>query len=106
MSPRRNSESRPRRFVPSLALAVAAVAFAVACTASAPVGITKSEALVAGCSKLGEVSVDKNVADGEVNAALVAQARKQNGNYVVIASDGARTGVAYRCTTPSAAASR
>jgi len=36
-----------------------------------------------------------------VNEALAAQARKQNGNYVVVASDGARTGVAYRCTSPS-----
>ena len=108
MSPRRNFASRPLRFVLPFAsaLSLAAIVLSAACAASAPVGITKSVAMVAGCSQLGEVTVDKKVPEGDVNDALAAQARKQNGNYVVVASDGARTGVAYRCTTPSAAASR
>lgn len=90
----------------SLAAALASLFSFGACLASSTVGITKSEAMVAGCSKLGEVTVEKKVPEGDVNDALAAQARKQNANYVVVASDGARTGVAYRCTTPSAAASR
>jgi hypothetical protein len=105
MSPRRNLTSLPIRAVLSLAV-VASVGLAAACASSTNVGITKSDAVVAGCSKLGEVSVDKRVPESDVNDALAAEARKQNGNYVVIGSDGARTGVAYRCATPSAAASR
>jgi hypothetical protein len=60
--------------------------------------------MVAGCAKLSEVTVDKKVAESDVNDALAAQARKQNGNYVVVAGDGARTGVAYRCTSPGTSA--
>jgi hypothetical protein len=104
MNPRRLPDPASKLFAVLSILAIACLA--AACAATAPVGITKSEAMVAGCSKLGEVTVDKKVPDGDVNDALAAQARQQNGNYVVVASDGARTGVAYRCTTPSAAASR
>jgi len=95
MNPRRNAR------VSILSISLAAVCLAAACASSTPVGITKSDAMVSGCAKLSEVSVDKKVPEDEVNEALAAQARKQNGNYVVVASDGARTGVAYRCTSPS-----
>jgi hypothetical protein len=79
---------------------------AVGCASSTPVGITKSDAMVAGCAKLGEVSIDKKTPDADVADALAKEARKQNGNYVVVAQDGAREGVAYRCTSPAIAASR
>jgi hypothetical protein len=108
MNPRRHPASSLKFGIALAAFSSVALALATGCasSSSAPVGITKSEAMVAGCSKLGEVTVEKKVPDGDVNNELAAQARKQNANYVVVATDGARTGVAYRCTSPSAAASR
>ena len=101
-----HSSRKSARSLVSLLAFGALAAVATGCASSTPVGVTKSEALVAGCSKLGEVSVDKKTPDFEVTDALAAEARKQNGNYVVVAEDGARQGVAYRCTSPAIAASR
>jgi hypothetical protein len=68
-----------------------------------PVGITRSETLVAGCQKLGDVSVAPRTADGDVVSALTDQARAKGADYVLVPSDGARSGAAYRCQSPSVA---
>ena len=108
MNPRRHPASSRKLGIALAAFSSVALAVGPRCVteASDSVGITKSESMVAGCSKLGDVNVEKKVPDSDVNDALAAQARKQNANYVVVPTDGARTGVAYRCTSPSAAASR
>jgi hypothetical protein len=89
-----------------LSISLAAACLAAACASSTPVSITKSDAMVTGCAKLADVTVDKKIPESDVNDALAAEARKQNGNYVVVASDGARTGVAYHCTSPAISATR
>lgn len=85
---------------------LALVSLASACASSAPVGITKSEAIVAGCSKVGDVSVDKKVPEADLNNSLADEARRKGANYVVVGADGARTGTAYRCSQPPAIAGR
>ena len=96
-----------KRFLGSLAV-VALIAAALGCSlnASGPVGITKTEAVVAGCQNLGEVSVPANVPNDDVNIELSGAARAKGANYVLIQSDGARSGAAYRCSAPTASASR
>jgi predicted aminopeptidase len=66
------------------------------------VSITKSRELVANCQEVGEVSVDSNTRDDGVVARLSSAARRKGANYVLVASDGARSGVAYRCEMPAA----
>jgi hypothetical protein len=76
----------------------------IACTASSgSVGVTTSESLVAGCQKVGDVAISEKTAPGEIKAALSDAARKQGANYVLLSSDGARSGAAYRCQTPATA---
>ena len=77
---------------------------AVACSQNAfeTVGVTKSEAIVSGCQKVGDVAVDANTPDSKVSEELSDAARSKGANYVLVASDGARTGSAYRCGMPSA----
>ncbi|HYK42053.1 MAG TPA: hypothetical protein VE007_06655 [Thermoanaerobaculia bacterium] len=85
-------------------LSLAALAGTAACTQNAftPVSITTTEAVVAGCQKVGQIDAKTTTASPDVNDELTAAARKQGANYVVLASEGARTGVAYRCQTPTA----
>lgn len=66
------------------------------------VSFTSSESIVAGCQKVGEIGVDK---DAKVNVLteLADQARSKGANYVLRASDDARTGAAYRCEAPRVA---
>lgn len=89
-----------------IGLVLALAGITSACASSAPVGITKSEAMVAGCEKVGDVSVDKKVPVDQLNDALSAEARNKGANYVVVAEDGAHAGTAYRCTAPGVAAGR
>jgi hypothetical protein len=92
------------RFRIGAVLSLAALAGTAACTQNAftPVAITTSEAVVAGCQKVGQVDAKTTTASPDVNDELTAAARRERANYVVIASEGARTGVAYRCETPTA----
>jgi hypothetical protein len=88
----------------SAVLSLAALAGAAACTQNAftPVAITTSDALVAGCQKVGDVDAKTTTASPDVNDELTEAARRQGANYVLLASEGARSGAAYRCETPSA----
>jgi hypothetical protein len=85
-------------------LATAALAAASLHCASAParqVGVTRNQELVSGCQSLGEVEVGARVASDEINSALAQAGERKGADYVVVASDGARTGTAYRCASPS-----
>jgi len=81
------------------------IASAVACSqyATSTVGVTKSEAVVAGCQKVGEVTASASTPDSEVYESLEGKARSQGANYVLVPSDGARTGSAYKCESPKVA---
>jgi len=85
-------------------VSLALLAGTAACTQNAftSVAITTNEALVAGCQKVGQVDAKTTTASPDVNDELTAAARREGANYVVLASEGARTGAAYRCETPSA----
>jgi hypothetical protein len=85
-----------KRFL-SLVLAVAALGGFAACTSNTDVGVTTSEALVAGCQKVGDVSVKEQTTPQQARVELSDAARHQGANYVLVASDDARTGAAYRC---------
>ncbi len=82
------------------------LAGAVACSqnAAATGSVTNSEAVVAGCEKVAEVSVGSLTPVRDVNNALAEAGRRRGGNYVLVASEGARTGTAYRCAMPSSGA--
>ena len=82
------------------------IAGAAACStnASLPVGgVTTSESIVAGCQKVGDVNAGDSTAPADVNTTLSNEARSKGANYVLIASDGARQGTAYRCEAPKIA---
>ena len=77
-----------------------------ACAAPTEVGLTTTDAVVAGCQKVGEVAVGDVVAPHDVHNALSDAARKEGANYVLLAQDGARSGAAYRCEGPKVAAKK
>ncbi len=79
------------------ALAAAAITVSSSCAPYADIGVTTSESLVAACQKVGDVSVKESTPPHQVNIALSDAARKQGANYVLVASEGARSGEAYRC---------
>jgi len=68
------------------------------------VAVTKSASAVAGCEKVAEVSAKPGVFD-ESNAQtqLTRAAQAKGANTVLIASDNAEKGTAYRCSMPSVA---
>jgi hypothetical protein len=74
-----------------------------ACTQYADVSLTTTESLVAGCQKVADVSVKDSVAPADVNKLLSDEAREKGANYVLVASQGARTGAAYSCQGPKVA---
>ena len=84
---------------------IALLAGAAACSqyADQTVGVTNSEAVVAGCQKVGEVTAGSSTPATEVNTALENKARGEGANYVLVASEGARTGTAYKCQSPKVA---
>ena len=81
----------------SRVLAAAALTLSSFCAPHADIGVTTSESFVAGCQKVGDVSVKESTPPQQVNIALSDAARKQGANYVLVASEGARSGEAYRC---------
>jgi hypothetical protein len=96
-----------RFFLRGLAVAsLAGVTLACSQNAFEPVRVTKSDAVVAGCEKVGDVAVGTKTPDNEVLDELSSAARSKGGNYVVVPADGARSGAAYRCAQPSATASK
>lgn len=89
------------------ASAVGAIVIGVAACASfneQPVSFTQRESAVASCQKVGDVTAKTNVRDVDVTIELAEQARGKGANFVLRPSDGARTGTAYRCEAPRAAA--
>ena len=84
----------------SVAVVLAAI---VACASSDPVSVTKTASAVQGCQKIGDVAVDSKTPASVVTVELVDAARLKGANTVLVAEDGARTGTAYRCTTPAVA---
>jgi hypothetical protein len=84
-------------------VAAALLVGAGACAPYADVGVTTSDALVSGCQKVGEVAAKDSTPNADVNRTLSDAARAQGANYVLVASDGARTGVAYSCQGPKVA---
>jgi len=100
----RSTRNRIGLLLLASASSIASITSAAGCASSAPVGITKSDAIVSGCQKIGDVAVDKKLREDQVNDALSAEARKQGANYVVVSEDGAHAGTAYRCSTPAVAA--
>jgi hypothetical protein len=91
----------------SLLLSAAVASASVRCaTSTRQVGITKNPELVANCQSVGEVGIGPRVAPDEIDHALAQEGRKKGADYVVVHEDGARTGTAYRCGTPTVSAPR
>jgi hypothetical protein len=74
-----------------------------ACAQYSDVGVTTSSSLVNGCQKVADVSVADSTPPADVTRALSDAARAKGANFVLVASDGARTGEAYACTGPKVA---
>ena len=79
---------------------VGLLAWTAACASGPTALVTKSPELVANCEKVGEVASDP-FRPGDVQA-LARDATAKGANYVLVGSDEARSGVAYRCAMPSA----
>jgi len=85
---------------PSVAVALATL---VACASSEPVSVTKTAAVVQGCQKVGDIAVDEKTPASVVTIELADAARLKGANTVLVADDAARSGAAYRCSTPTVA---
>ena len=91
---------------------VAAVTLVVgACTKNGfePVAVTKNPSVVANCQKIDDVKIetikaDEKISDVEAQQNLTIMAREKGANYLLITSDDARQGTAYRCSMPAAGA--
>src|SRR5262249_9589625 len=102
-----NMEVRMKRpLLHGLAVALL-IGTAAACSQNAfePVRVTTTEAVVTGCQKVGASAVNTATPENEVIGQPSSEARSKGANYVLVAKDGARVGVAYRCEMPSATAS-
>ncbi len=91
----------------SLSLASAALLLAsarCAINASDSVSITKNSEAISSCSRVAQVDVPSGIPDNGRNFALAEAAHRGGANTVLVTSDEARTGVAYRCGSPSLAA--
>ncbi len=83
-----------------------AVATALGCShynAGNPMRVTRNAADVSPCRKVTDLDAGSRVADNEIVGELASQARKRGADAVVVA-EGARTGSAYRCSSPTVAA--
>ena len=90
-------------------LAAASVAAAAGCSQNAfePIAVTENASVVASCEKVADISVVPGRFDNS-DAALQLQrrAREKGANTLLVASEDATSGVAYRCAMPSAAATQ
>jgi hypothetical protein len=66
------------------------------------VKFTTSPALVSSCQQVGEITVSSFTRDADVLASLDRAARDKGANFVLLKTEGARSGVAYRCAMPAA----
>ena len=86
------------------ALAAAALLGAAACSSNgfAPVAVTTSPAAVASCEKIADITVAAGrFDDTDVQTQMTREVRTKGGNAVLVASENATTGTAYRCASPS-----
>jgi len=72
-----------------------------------PVAVTKDASVVANCQKIDDVKVqdikaNEKVSDIEAQQHLTNMARAKGANYLLITSDDARQGTAFRCSVPAA----
>jgi hypothetical protein len=85
--------------------AVALTLVAASCASynsyNSQIAFTTSESIVANCQKIGDIEA-KSTAENAMTA-LADQAREKGANYVLLPSDGARTGTAYKCEVPKVA---
>ena len=89
-------------------LAVAALALAAACSQNgfAPVALTKDPSVVASCEKIADIKAKPGVFDdSDIQTQLQRAAQSRGANTVLLASDNAAEGTAYRCSMPALTAS-
>lgn len=90
-------------------LAVASLAIgAAACSTTSfqSVAVTKSASAVAGCEKVADISASAGRFDeSDAQTQLTRAAQAKGANTVLLTSDAADKGTAYRCSMPSVAGS-
>jgi len=86
-----------------MAFGVTVLALGTAACADQQVSITTTDSLVSGCQKVGDVAVNPNVPGDQVNDEMTNQAHSKGANWILVQSQGARSGAAYRCSAPSVA---
>ena len=85
-------------------LAAATLVGAAACSSNgfAPVAVTTSPSVVASCEKIADVTVAAGRFDRtSVETQMTREVRNKGGNTVLVASENATTGTAYRCASPA-----
>lgn len=71
-----------------------------------PVAVTKSASAVAGCEKVADITAKAGSFDeSDAQTQLTRAAQAKGANTVLLASDNAEKGTAYRCSMPSMAGS-
>src|ERR1700674_1217220 len=81
------------------------IAATVACSqykAGAPIRVVRNDADVASCQRVVDVDADRHAADSEIVSDIANKARDKGADTVLLAQ-GARSGSAYRCGSPSVA---
>jgi len=94
-------------FLSAMAALALVVIGACAQNGFTPIAVTKDPAVVANCQKIEEVKVqdikaNEKVSDIEAQQHLTNMARAKGANYLLITSDDARQGTAFRCAMPAA----
>jgi hypothetical protein len=92
-----------------MAAALTMVVGACAQNGFQPIAVTKDPAVVASCQKIDDLKIedvkaDEKLSDVEAQQHLTIMARDKGANYLLISSDNARQGTAYRCSMPPAGA--
>jgi hypothetical protein len=94
-------------FLSAMAAVLTVAVGACAKTGFEPIAVTKDPSVVASCQKIDDVKIenvkaDEKVSDVEAQQHLTNMAREKGANYLLITSDDARQGTAYRCSMPPA----
>ena len=90
-----------RRIFGFTGAAVLVCAAASCATYNSQVAFTTSQSVVSNCQKIGDIEA-KSTAENTTTA-LADEARGKGANYVLLPSEGARAGTAYKCEAPRVA---
>jgi hypothetical protein len=84
-------------------LAAVVTAGAVGCSQNGfePIAVTQSASVVASCEKVADITIKPNGLETDNASLLQRKAREKGANTLLVASNDATSGTAYRCEMPA-----